>query len=69
MAGALFLSNLYCLYYYWFKKRHCPACNHDLIGDDLKDYVDPDKNWKLLSAVPIILVLLLIIFSGMFFRC
>jgi len=66
MAGVLFLSTFYCLYYYWIKKRHCPACNHDLTSDDLQGYQDPDKTWKLLSAVPIILVLLLIILSGMY---
>jgi len=63
MAGAVFLNTLYCLYYYWFKNRHCPACNHVLTQDDLQNYIDPDNTWKRLSAVQVIVSLLVIMMS------
>lgn len=59
MAGAAFFSALYIPYYYWLKNRHCPICKHDLTGADLQDYNDPDKIWKLLSAIPTILLILI----------
>ena len=65
MAGAVFLNTFYCLYYYWFKDRHCPACNHVLAKDDLQNYLDPDNTWKWLSAVQVIVSLLVIMVSIM----
>lgn len=66
MAGAAFLSALYIPYYYWFKNRHCPVCKHTLTGADLQGYQDPDNTWKMLSAIPIILFILVIL-SGLFY--
>jgi len=61
MARAMFLSALYCPYYYWFKNRHCPACLHTLTNADLQGYPDPDNTWKWLSAIPSVLILLSIL--------
>ena len=63
MAGAAFLSALYIPYYYWLKNRHCPVCKHDLTGADLQGYNDPDKIWKILSAIPAILLILIVLSS------
>ena len=63
MAGAIFLSPLYVPYYYWLKNRHCPICKHELKGADLQGYDDPDKIWKLLSAIPAILLILSVLLS------
>jgi hypothetical protein len=58
MAGALFLNQLYVLYYYWIKGRHCPQCGHKFTKQELGSYKDPDRTWKYLSAVPIVLMIL-----------
>jgi len=63
MAGASFLNAFYIPYYYWIKKRHCPACNRALTSADLQGYPDPDNTWKLLSAIPVILLILTIVFG------
>jgi len=63
MGGAVFFTGLYILYYYWIKKHRCPACDRGLTVSDMKGYNDPDKQWKILSAIPIILFILIMLLA------
>ena len=63
VAGVMYFSWVYVFYYYLFKKRICPICYYKFNKEELKEFDDPDSQWKTLSIAAIILFVLAYLFS------
>jgi len=65
MIGSLIFGWIYAIYYYWIKGRFCPSCGRSYTKEELivQGYQDPDKTYKILSIIPVALIVLLFLLA------